>query len=316
MPRVKVYACDKCAKEFRDAFALTRHIESKKPCDRAEPLAKQYTCPTCEQSFSVACNLRRHIAAKHPDVKTDSSSNQTAVDTNSGTFNNNNEINNQCTNNITNNITINFPVEFGKENVKQLIEADWSKLGGVSAKRDVIESLIKFLNCSEKKPENHNVLVPDEDSDKAYVYAQKNWRQRECDDTLRDCISNMSLKAQDALVDKDFHIVNPTHKTKIDACLETLELMAEQADRADKNIAEEVEQIKSTIVSFTQRHPDLLDFAIAESAKAPKPKKYKKSVVFKGYEPDGVRRAELLEALQKGDNIPSLDLEKLALLSS
>ncbi len=306
----KQYLCEKCQRTFRDAYALKRHLSSKKSCDAETELVapEEIHCPVCRRSVSTLGNLKRHISSRHPDFLDVNQSGAMIAhtETNNGTI----------ANNITNNhhnITINLPTEFGREDVEQLVNADWSKICGspIPAEREIVSALISYMNCDEERRMNHNVLVPQENSEKAYVYAQKNWRQRKCDETIRDCISNTALKAQDALVDADFQKNNPTPKAKIDACLETLELMAEQADKADPSICEEVQKIKCNIVEFTQRHPDLLNLAVCQSGRAPQEPKIKPSVVFRGYEPDGARRAELIAALQKGDNVPDLNLQRL-----
>ena len=312
---VKQYSCEKCNRSFRDAYALNRHLNSKKPCDAVAEAAEEVHCPVCRRTMSTLGNLKRHIVSKHPDFLEERAGYENQPGTMiANTETNNGTIANNITNNYNNNITINLPTEFGREDVGQLVQADWNKICGspLSAKRDIVSALINYMNCSEERRMNHNVLVPEEDSENAYVYAQKNWRQRKCDETIRDCISNTALKAQDALVDTDFQKNNPTPKAKIDACLETLELMAEQADKADSSIFEEVRRIKSNIVEFTQKHPELLDVAVCQSVRAPDALKIKPSVVFRGYEPDGARRAELLAALQKGDSIPDLDLQRLS----
>ncbi len=214
--------------------------------------------------------------------------------------------------NHTVNVNILVPTEFGREDVSELVEADWKKLGGVSDDRDIVIALLKFLNCSEDKPQNHNVLVPSERSESAYVYSQSNWRERKCDDTMRDCISNLSLKAQDALEDTEFQKYNPTPKARLDACVRILEDLATQADKSDHGIVEDVETVKSVIATFTRRHPELLDNAVKSAAEAPPITKYKKSVVMKAYRPGGQRRSELLDALQNGTDLPPLRLTDLS----
>lgn len=219
--------------------------------------------------------------------------------------------NNRLTVNQTVNVNIIVPTEFGREDVTELIEADWKKVGGVKSDRQIVSALVNYLNCNDERPQNHNVLVPNEKSESAYVFSQSNWRQRSCDDTMRDCISNMSLKAQDALEDVDFQKYNPTPRARLDACIKTLEELATQADKSDSSIVQDVETVKSVIATFTQRHPELLSVAVRQAAEAPPPLRYRKSVVMKAYGPGGQRRSELLEALAEGRDIPPLRLSDL-----
>ncbi len=297
--------CEKCSKEFRDCGHLKRHLASKKPCD-IKPEDK-HRCSECDKQFKSDWHLRRHKELVH---KNDEVAVTEAAIVNSG-VNNGSILAGHHNTVIHNHITFNIPTEFGRESVEDLVKADWNKLGGVTNKREIVTALINFLNCNEDRPEGHNVLVKDDVSDEAYVYTQKNWRQRNCDEALRDCISNVSLKAQDALVDKDFNVKNPTPKARIDACLKTMEEIAEQADKADPSVAEDVERAKTAIVKFTSKHLDLLEHAQEAAVHAARPKKHKASKVLPSYAPAGLRRQQLLEALQKGDAIPELNLEDL-----
>lgn len=304
--------CSKCGKEFRDNGLLRRHLAAKKPCD-LEPV-DSVPCGHCDKLFKTEWHVKRHVEAVHKPVaeaktKSDSNTKQTSmtvtVEGNSGVMNFNGGVT------VHNHITISAPVEFGHENVNDLIDADWSKLGGVTHKREIVTALIKYLNCNEERPQGHNVLVLNSDAEDAFVYQQRNWRQRNCEEAVRDCISNVSLKAQDALLDTEFQKMNPTPKARIDACLKTLEEIAEQADKADTTVTEDVERAKQAIVNFTSKHPELIEFAQVSAQRATALKKYRESKVFKGYGPGGSRREELLRALQNGDEIPDLCLERL-----
>lgn len=296
----KQYVCYRCNKLFRDNYTLQKHTERKFPCTESN---KDTVCPLCEKDYCSVASLKRHIALLHPGKLPKSHATGTVRQYRQVSGHNGNR------------------VETGRESIDEIIQAEWNKFGGVSPKRDIILSLIKYMNCSDKKPHNHNILVqvtPDTEGsaspiETAYVYKQGFWREADCGNAIRDCISNTGLKAQDALVDKQFHKYNPATKTKITACLESLEQITTFADRNDSRIADIVEEVKTTFVEFTLRHVDLLEFAIAESATAPKPRRYKPSKVFRAYEADGLRRAQLLQALQKGDSLPPLHLDELDL---
>ena len=301
-----VVECPKCHKEFRDNGRLKNHLNSKRACN----VESVKHCDECDKTFPSVTHYKRHAESIHglkfSDVEATiviQDSQGVEIDQSSG----------KTVNNINVNVTINFPaVEFGKEKVEDLVSADWAKIcGGVTDKREIVISLLKYLNCNDEKPDNHNVLVKDVHATEAYVYTQEDWRKKDCDETMRDCLSNVTHKAQDALYDEAFNKVNPTSRAKIEGCIKVMEEIADQADKADSSIAEDVLKAKQAIVKFTQTHLDLWKVAENEHHKAKDLKKYKPSKVFKGYGSEGVRRKELFEALQQGLDLPALNLDAL-----
>lgn len=221
-----IIKCNKCNKNFANNYNLKRHQNICNSGGSKTNKQIKIKCKYCGKYFAREDSLTNHINKKRcksynkiqNEIKAKKNK-QIINNTNSKRANINNIIKSPNSNNIYK-ITCPIIISFGKDGVDSIKFSEIPSIFG--SEKNLIETLISYVNLDPKKPQHHNVLYSDTKSTYGEIYENKKWIRKKIDEILEilieSKIDDLNLILNDM---KDF--LNKKTRNKIKETIENFD---------------------------------------------------------------------------------------------
>ncbi len=291
---VKEIKCPTCEQVFKEERSLSKHLVKKIPC--IPKGQARHSCQACNQTFERKNDLAKHLTTKkHADAVARANSTDSS---------------HTLTGDATYKYTIANPPPrprmFGRSDLLHVVDMTSEELDKHLHLRTrtgltLFLNLFKLMHLNDDAPKNHNVMIESPDAPFAWVFKQKHWRRVDADGIVRDCLLQTTVLA----LDFEFAIqeaMDEAHYCKFIKLRGQVEFETCGPRPLSPGVSSLLKRICVAIVAFTDRHPDLLHYARADSETAPPMVALPRQRTLSMWQPGGVRYEAFRETRETEDH--------------